>query len=174
MGQSAPNCADADVHSLHNSSSSVGLILNSSTMNQVSAWCGDMHDSSTWGASPQDDNNDSETASCISEAPTSSSLSAPASPNPNGKQVATTKQTASRKHWTQEEEERFLKALLRFGPKEAQNDAVTGRLSVRLGSGVAEMISMVVGTRSVAQVRSHVQKHYIRKEREASRRCSYL
>ena len=77
---------------------------------------------------------------------------------------------ASRRHWTPEEEERFLTALDRFGPKEAKNSTGYGRVSVRLGPGVAEMISIVVGTRSVAQVRSHVQKHYIRKEREAARR----
>ena len=76
----------------------------------------------------------------------------------------------SRKHWTGEEEKRFLKAMQHFGPKEAQADPITGRLSVRLGAGVAEIISIVVGTRSTAQVRSHVQKHYIRLQREASRR----
>ena len=43
---------------------------------------------------------------------------------------------------------------------------------VRLGPGVAEMISMVVGTRSVVQVRSHAQKHFIRLEREALRKRS--
>jgi len=83
---------------------------------------------------------------------------------------AKSKVPASRKHWTPDEEERFLKALARFGPKEIENDPTTGRVSVRLGPGVAEMISIVVVSRSVAQVRSHVQKHYIRKEREASRR----
>ena len=31
--------------------------------------------------------------------------------------------------------------------------------------GVSEMIAMVLGTRSAAQVRSHVQKFYLRKER---------
>jgi hypothetical protein len=102
---------------------------------------------------------------------------APVSPfpsaSPNGKrekELEGRKQAISRKHWTPEEEERFLKALHRFGPKEIESDPTTGRVSVRLGPGVAEMISMVVSTRSVAQVRSHVQKHYIRKEREASRR----
>jgi hypothetical protein len=88
----------------------------------------------------------------------------------NDKDMTVCKQPASRKHWTAEEEERFLKALHNFGPKEMGSDPATGRMSVRLGPGVAEMISMVVGTRSVAQVRSHVQKYYIRKEREASRR----
>ena len=41
-------------------------------------------------------------------------------------------------------------------------------------TGVAEIISMIVGTRTVAQVRSHAQKHYIRKGREASRMGVFL
>ena len=80
-----------------------------------------------------------------------------------------TGKASSRKHWTPEEEGRFLKALERFGPKEVETDPNTGRVSVRLGPGVSELISMVVGTRSVTQVRSHVQKHFIRMEREAAR-----
>lgn len=80
----------------------------------------------------------------------------------------------TRKPWATDEEERFLKALKHFGPEEIEKHPVTGRVSVRLGPGVAEMISMVVRSRSVAQVRSHVQKHYIRLEREASRRCLAL
>ena len=76
---------------------------------------------------------------------------------------------ASRKRWTPEEEGRFLKALERFGPKEVETDPSSGRISVRLGPGVSELISMVVGTRSVTQTRSHVQKHFIRKMREAAR-----
>jgi len=77
-----------------------------------------------------------------------------------------------RKQWTTDEEERFLVALDRFAPRDA---GIAGpgsgsqRGSVRLGPGVAEMIAMVVGTRSAVQVRSHAQKHFIRKEREASR-----
>lgn len=65
-------------------------------------------------------------------------------------------------------------ALDRFAPR---NDGSAVRMgkqqqggAVRLGPGVAEMISMVVGTRSVVQVRSHAQKHFIRMEREAARR----
>jgi hypothetical protein len=89
-----------------------------------------------------------------------------------GKDSVPRRQHAKRKHWTPTEEAMFLKALDRF-PKEIGTDPATGRLSVRLGPGVAEMISIVMGTRSCAQVRSHVQKHYIRQQREASRRgCS--
>ena len=77
----------------------------------------------------------------------------------------------TRKPWATDEEERFRRALKHFGPQEIEKHPVTGRLSVRLGPGVAEMISMVVRSRSVAQVRSHVQKYYIRLEREASRRA---
>jgi hypothetical protein len=76
---------------------------------------------------------------------------------------------SSRKRWTPEEEGRFLKALERFGPKEVGTDPCTGRISVCLGPGVAELISMVVGTRSVTQARSHAQKHFIRKMRETAR-----
>jgi len=52
-----------------------------------------------------------------------------------------------RKQWTVEEEGRFLKALARFAPNDT--DADDGN---RLGPGVAQLISLVVGTRSVVQV----------------------
>ena len=82
-----------------------------------------------------------------------------------------------RKQWTADEEERFLMALGRFAPRSAISTGRTGGGgnqggAVRLGPGVAEMISMVVGTRSVVQVRSHAQKHFIRLEREALRKRS--
>jgi hypothetical protein len=89
-----------------------------------------------------------------------------------GEKLQGCKQAVSRRHWTAVEEECFLQALHRFGPKEVDFDPITGRISVRLGPGVAEMISMAVGTRTVTQIRSHVQKHYIRLEREASRHAS--
>ena len=41
--------------------------------------------------------------------------------------------------------------------QEPELDPVTGRISVRLGQNVAEMISILVGSRSVDQVRSHAQ-----------------
>lgn len=75
-----------------------------------------------------------------------------------------------RKQWAPDEEALFLKALTAFAKEiETTSDPATGRVSVHLGRGVAEMISMIVSSRSVAQVRSHVQKHYIRKAREAAR-----
>jgi hypothetical protein len=75
-----------------------------------------------------------------------------------------------RKHWTPEEEALFLKALAAFAKEiEMTSNLATGRVSVHLDPGVAEMISMIVQTRSIAQVRSHVQKHYVRKAREAAR-----
>lgn len=67
--------------------------------------------------------------------------------------------------WTAEEEAIFVKALKKFGPDIDPASMIhpcTGRLTVRLGPNVAEIISMVVGTRSVTQVRSHVQKYYNR------------
>ena len=53
-------------------------------------------------------------------------------PIPN---TAAQKQAAVRKPWTQAEEERFLRALGHFGPKDVvHTDHVTGRVSVRLGA----------------------------------------
>ena len=82
-----------------------------------------------------------------------------------------TKQRASRsirRRWSAAEEERFLKALEHF-EKTITIATVDGRLSVKLGPSVAEIMSLMIKTRSTEQVRSHVQKHYIRLEREASR-----
>lgn len=82
------------------------------------------------------------------------------------------KQNPSRRYWTPQEQAVFLKALERFGPTQVANTAVetaTGRVSVRLGPGVAEMMAILIGTRSCAQVRSHVQKHFIRLERERTK-----
>lgn len=89
---------------------------------------------------------------------------------PGDSDIKARKPRLTRKPWATDEEERFMRALKHFEPGIEKNP-VTGRVSVRLGPGVAEMISMVVRSRSVAQVRSHVQKHYIRLEREASRRA---
>jgi hypothetical protein len=82
------------------------------------------------------------------------------------------RQRTQRRHWAPEEEERFLKALERFGPKDSNDviDPVSGRVSVHLEAGASEMIAILVGTRSSAQVRSHVQKYYIRLHREDTRR----
>ena len=41
-----------------------------------------------------------------------------------------------------QEEEKFLKALQKLGPKDSEVDPRTGRVSVRLGPGVAEIISV--------------------------------
>lgn len=118
---------------------------------------------------------------CDSEAPILTTLNDPSasdalrrSPSPkirvNQPETEAAKKTSSRRHWTLNEEERFLRALQTFGPKDPTIcHAVTGRVSVCLGFGVAELISIVVGTRSVAQVRSHAQKHYARIAREMSR-----
>ena len=77
-------------------------------------------------------------------------------------------QPTLRRRWSPDEEERFLKALKHFG-KDINIHAVDGRVSVQLGPTVAEVMSIMVKTRSASQVRSHVQKHFIRLEREASR-----
>lgn len=77
--------------------------------------------------------------------------------------------TVVRRQWSAEEEDKFINALAKLGPEgsaEPTIDARTGRVTVHLGPGVAEMISMVLGTRSVTQVRSHAQKHFIRLHRQ--------
>jgi len=53
-----------------------------------------------------------------------------------------------------DEEERFLTALSQLAPveKEAEIDPITGRVSVRLGPGVTQLISIFVGTRTMSQV----------------------
>ncbi len=61
--------------------------------------------------------------------------------------------------WTKEEQDKFLMGLEKFGN-------VHG---VSLGAGVAELMSVFIGTRSVPQVRSHAQKFFLRmrKQRES-------
>eukprot|EP00960_Hanusia_phi_P061211 764782-Hanusia_phi.AAC.1 len=68
------------------------------------------------------------------------------------------------RHWKEEEHERFLMALNRFSPETLASE------SGGLGPGIAELIAVVVKTRTVSQVRSHAQKFLIRlrKQREAA------
>ena len=67
------------------------------------------------------------------------------------------KQKGRRCQWSAEEHKRFLDGLNRFGPKDLGNPEPGARISVGLGPGVAEVIAVVVGTRTVSQVRSHAQ-----------------
>eukprot|EP00960_Hanusia_phi_P016173 476609-Hanusia_phi.AAC.1 len=90
----------------------------------------------------------SEASSSSSEA----SERAPASPE-GGKRRAQYNQS----QWTQEEHERFLRALEKYLPSENRKDPITGRVSVGLGAGVAKQVSAIVGTRSPLQVRTHAQ-----------------
>ena len=82
------------------------------------------------------------------------------------------KKATVRSQWSAEDENKFIKALAKWGPEgctEAKIDERTGRVTVILGPGVAEMISHVLGTRSVSQVRSHAQKHFIRLHRQSTK-----
>ncbi|EKX38885.1 hypothetical protein GUITHDRAFT_154578 [Guillardia theta CCMP2712] len=74
------------------------------------------------------------------------------------------KPACQRRPWSQEEHERFLSALERFGAP-SNLDQHHG-FTVGLGHGVADMISFVVGTRTPAQVRSHAQKYFLKQQRQ--------
>jgi len=74
--------------------------------------------------------------------------------------------TGRRSQWSAEEHQRFLSGLERFGPKDSGAAEPGTRISVGLGPGVAEVIAVVVGTRTVSQVRSHAQKFFLRQTRK--------
>ena len=58
------------------------------------------------------------------------------------------KTKAQSRYWTDEEHQRFLEALEKFGPKDVKS------------------ISNYVSTRNATQVRTHAQKYFLRLERE--------
>mmetsp|Transcript_60011 Transcript_60011/g.123214 ORF Transcript_60011/g.123214 Transcript_60011/m.123214 type:complete len:238 (+) Transcript_60011:61-774(+) len=68
--------------------------------------------------------------------------------------------------WSKEEHQRFLVGLKRFRAEDSEALGRTGKQSVGLGPGTAELIAVVVQTRSAAQVRSHAQKYFQRKRKE--------
>lgn len=76
-------------------------------------------------------------------------------------------------YWTQAEHRRFLEALELYMEPGAGAEAgkggagKRGKVSVGLGHGTAERIAAHVGTRTVAQVRSHAQKYFLRKAKAA-------
>eukprot|EP00960_Hanusia_phi_P029008 747706-Hanusia_phi.AAC.7 len=76
------------------------------------------------------------------------------------------KRVTPRTQWTDEEHEKFLVALERFGTTKTRVKNSSGRVFVGLGPGVAELIAAAVGTRSVQQIRSHAQKHFLRENRK--------
>mmetsp|Transcript_71138 Transcript_71138/g.148364 ORF Transcript_71138/g.148364 Transcript_71138/m.148364 type:complete len:253 (+) Transcript_71138:58-816(+) len=65
-------------------------------------------------------------------------------------------------YWSKEEHGLFLEGLKMFS---SRPDDDTERPMVGLGAGVAELLATFIGTRSVSQVRSHAQKHFIREWR---------
>jgi len=83
-------------------------------------------------SSPETSASESELGSCHLAAATSS----PTNGVVNGRKIRRhlSGKAVVRKPWTPAEEERFHKALARFGPKDVETDPVTGRVSVRLGS----------------------------------------
>eukprot|EP00961_Rhodomonas_salina_P219992 2973938-Rhodomonas_salina.1 len=71
--------------------------------------------------------------------------------------------------WTEEEHTKFLEGLEKFRTEDTQAMKDNGELSVGLGPGIAEIISVFIGTRSVTQVRSHAQKYFQRMKREQNK-----
>lgn len=71
-----------------------------------------------------------------------------------------------RRPWSADEHARFLESLNRFGSRDKGEKG--GRVTVGLGPGVAEVIAVVVGTRTVNQVRSHAQKYFLQLSRTGS------
>ncbi|EKX42934.1 hypothetical protein GUITHDRAFT_110980 [Guillardia theta CCMP2712] len=76
----------------------------------------------------------------------------------------------NKSQWSKEEHRKFLEGLAKFCPEAEREAEKDGKISVGLGVGVAELISSHVQTRSPLQVRSHAQKHFLKKHRHAMKK----
>ncbi|EKX33103.1 hypothetical protein GUITHDRAFT_120719 [Guillardia theta CCMP2712] len=73
--------------------------------------------------------------------------------------------------WTKEEHAKFLEALNKYNINTKREEDGDGKMFVGLGPHVANLIAMDIGTRTVAQVRSHAQKYFqniSKKKKQAS------
>jgi len=97
--------------------------------------------------------------------PSSSFEHANSVPTRRRKRGGTNKNAAPSRPWTKDEHAKFLAGLKACNVDMHKAVGRNGNLSVGLGQGVAQMITIMVGSRSAAQVRSHAQKHFQRLRR---------
>ncbi|EKX34031.1 hypothetical protein GUITHDRAFT_119771 [Guillardia theta CCMP2712] len=81
---------------------------------------------------------------------------------------------SAKNRWTKEEHAKFLEGLNQFSPCHSVPFHMDGTLKVGLGSGVAEQIAKIVGTRSAIQVRSHAQKYFVKLYRKMAKQARGL
>ena len=79
-----------------------------------------------------------------------------------------TRAKQARRPWSADEHARFVESLKRFGSDCTDKAESGGGVTVSLGPGVADLMAVVVGTRTVSQVTSHAQKYFLRLRRLAA------